>query len=102
MAVYSNYENYIKKAENGARTNFDYRQCRLLDVQKDDTTSYFLLFFPDGEEAHYMELTTAEAFDLLATYHHAKVYVNTQEENQFYEIMDHCIEEILYGAKEEA
>lgn len=100
MANYSSDEIYDAKAENGARINFNYRQCQLVDTKKDDTTSYFLLFFTEGEDIHYMELTAAEAFELLATYHHAKRHVNTETEHQFYEIMDGCIEEILYSAKE--
>ena len=98
MANYSNYATYIEKAENGARINFNYRDCQLVDVIKDETISYFLLFFPEGEEPHFMELTPTEAFELLATYYHTTR--EHKHNDTFYQIMDHAIEEILYSAKE--
>ena len=98
MANYSNYDTFIKKSENGVRINFTYREnCQLVDVVKDKTVSYFLLFYPEGEP-HFMELTAAEAFELLATHYHVKR--EHEESDEFYHIMDHTIEEILYNAKE--
>ncbi|MFJ7954527.1 hypothetical protein ACIQZG_23790 [Lysinibacillus sp. NPDC096418] len=59
------FNDYLSKAENGARVLFDFYGYRLLDGIKGETASYFIM---DLKNDKTYEISLSDAYELIACY----------------------------------